>query len=131
MKNLASSLAIRHLVALVLSVAFLAAGMTAAAAPGYGGQTGERSAFAAAVAHGHAHHASHHMPAGDPDAECCDTESTAAASCHASVCCVSELQYPDTLTFSAYAHGSRARFMEIVAGPSIDRSLPDRPPRTA
>jgi hypothetical protein len=129
MRMSAYSFAAKRLTALVMCLALMITGMAAAVAMEHPGHESGGSVAWAVSDPGLIAHASHHMPTGESDAECCEPETKAASGCHMSACCFSELQYSDTLTASDHGRSTCDQAMAQVVGPSIATPLPERPPR--
>lgn len=129
MEKLAYSFAAKRLMALVMCLALMITGMSAAVAMDHQGH--ENSGYAASTASDPEMmgHASHHMPSGVTDPRCCDPEPTAASSCHVSACCLSALSYSDILVSANPGRSTSVQSMAYLVGPSIDTPLPERPPR--
>lgn len=130
MRILTCSFSMRRLMALIMSLALMITGMAASAAMDHAGHSGDRHTLASAASDiGASGHEEHHMPAGASDAECCEPENTANSGCHVSACCLSELQHSEFPAATEYGRGACAQSMVSAPGPSVDTSLPERPPR--
>ncbi|SDD86746.1 hypothetical protein [Ruegeria marina] len=129
MKKFAYSFSAKRLMALIMCLALMITGVAAAVAMEHPGHESNGSVAWAASDPGPMAHASHHMSPGDSDAECCEPDTTAASSCHVSTCCLSELQHSEILASLDHGRSACAQSMVQVVGPSIDTSLPERPPQ--
>lgn len=130
MKNVASSPTAKRLTALIMGLALMIAGMTATVAMDHTGHKGAANAVSWAPSDSKVMgHEAHHMPSGEAEAECCESETTAASSCHVVACCLSELQYSDLPVTSENERSACTKAMMSIAFRSIAISLPERPPR--
>ena len=129
MKKFAYSFAPKRLTALIMCLALMITGIAAAVAMEHPGHESSGSVAWAGSDPGSIGHASHHMPPGKADAECCESDTMAASSCHLSACCLSELQYSDTPAANEHGRSACVPSMLHVVGPTIDMPLPERPPR--
>ena len=128
MTGFAYTFAAKRLMTLVMCVALIITGMAAAVAMEHAGHEGSSRVASSASETTSMGHASHHMPSGQADAECCEPETT-AASCHVSACCMAELKASDSPTASEHGRSACLQSMVHVAAPSIATPLPERPPR--
>jgi hypothetical protein len=125
------SFLMRRLTALFTCLALVVMGISATAVMEHGGPAADPAgvalAEAADVATGHEAHHMAHGASSEP--ECCALDTKAASSCHVSACCLAALQFPDLFAASEFSGSACVRSMESVNGPSVYRSLPERPPR--
>jgi hypothetical protein len=126
MKKFAYSFSAKRLTALFMCLALMITGISTAVAIEHPGHEGVAWAVSDT---GPTMHAAHHMSPDDSDADCCETDTNAASSCHVSACCLSELQYSDVLTSLDQGESACVQKMAQVVGPSIDTPLPERPPQ--
>jgi hypothetical protein len=129
MRKFAYRFAAKRLTALIMCLALTISGLAAAVAMEHTGHDTHGSVAWASSDPGSMDHALHHMTSGNPDAECCEPDTTAASSCHVSACCLSELQYSDIPLATEHSRSACAQSMAKLVGPSIDTPLPERPPR--
>ena len=129
MRKIADRFAAKRLTALVMCFALMITGIAAAVAMEHPGHDSSGSVAWTSSDPGSMDHASHHMTSANSDAECCEPETTAASSCHLSACCLSELQYSEILLANVQSRSACAQSMANLVGPSINTSLPERPPR--